>query len=535
MTSHVVVMLGGLHIEMAAFKALGKWVLGSRWPEALTNATVASPGVANSFLTASHITRTRRAHQMTAASLHLLMKKAYEEYSKTEEIDGPARPFDEWREEKMKKCPQFLYWATVLDFELVCLQLVRAIREADFSLYLKAIRELLPWMFALDSHNYARWLSLHYRDMCELPLKHPDVYAEFRNGSFLVHKTKRLFSSIALDHAHEQVNAIVKGEGGAVGLTENPTALRRWMVAGPELERMVEEFEEVISASESQNHHENKPAIQSAFAKDVVNLVSSFEELGSPFKEVGEDLIALHTKDVMNEEVVQTVRTVRQLGEQQFKAFLKERLEDKTKLLTDALKKNNLPTFNVQEKKLVSKDKAKITVLKEDCALFSRLYIACQNREGNLEDFFKFENQPWPPSLSQIGQLRGGTKADLVKCLLDASSQTVEQPSVDAIILDGAVVVQMLQPKAVSTFEEYFDSVVAPYILRQLEDVKRLDIVWDVYKDDSLKKVTREKRGSGQRRKVLLSTRIPSDWKGFLRVDDNKDELFKLLATKVRV
>ena len=304
-------MLGGLHIEMAVFKALGKWVLGRGWPEALTNATVASPGVAKSFPSASHITRTRRAHQVTAASLHLLMKKAYEEYSKAGEIHGPARPFDEWREEKMKNCPQFLYWATVLDFELVCLQLVRAIWEADFSLYLKAIRELLPWMFALDSHNYARWLSVHYRDMCELPLKHPDVYAEFRNGSFVVHK------SIALDHAHEQVNAIVKGEGGAVGLTENPAALRRWMVAGPELARMVEEFEEVFSASGSQNHHENKPAIQSTFAKDVVNLVSSFEELGSPFKEVGEDLIALHTKDVMNEDVVQTVRTVRQLGEQQ--------------------------------------------------------------------------------------------------------------------------------------------------------------------------------------------------------------------------
>lgn len=298
---------------------------------------------------------------------------------------------------------------------------------------------------------------------------------------------------------------------------------------------MVEELQEVISPSESQNHQENKPAIQSAFAKDVVDPVSSVEELGSPFKETLEDLIALHTKDIMNEDVVRTIRTVRQVGRQQFKAFLRERLKDKTKLLTDTLKKNNLPTFNVQEKKLVSKDKAKVTVLKEDCALFSTLYIACQNREGNLEDFFKFENQPWPPSLSQMEQLQGGTKADLVKCLSDASSQTVEQPSVDAIILDGAVVVQMLQSTAVRTFEEYVDSVVAPYILRQLEEVKRLDIVWDVYKDDSLKKVTREKRGSGQRRKVLLSTRIPSDWKGFLRVDDNKDKLFKLLATKVRV
>ena len=171
----------------------------------------------------------------------------------------------------------------------------------------------------------------------------------------------------------------------------------------------------------------------------------------------------------------------------------------------------------------MSTDTANITVLKEDCALFSRLYIACQNREGNVENFFKFENQPWLPSLSHMGHLRGGTKADLVKCLPGASSQTVEKPSVDAIILDSAVVVHMLQPTAVSTFEEDFDSVVAPYILRQPEDVKRLDIVWDVYKDDSLKKGTREKQGSGQRRKFLLSTRIPSDWKGFLRVDDNKD------------
>lgn len=92
---------------------------------------------------------------------------------------------------------------------------------------------------------------LFIRGTCELPLKHPDVYAEFRNGSFVVHKTRRLFSSVALDHSHKQVDAVVKGERGAVGVTENPAALRRWMVAGPEIARMVEEFEEVISASES--------------------------------------------------------------------------------------------------------------------------------------------------------------------------------------------------------------------------------------------------------------------------------------------
>ena len=49
---------------------------------------------------------------------------------------------------------------------------------------------------------------------------------QFCNGSFVVHKTKKCFSSVALDRGHEQVNAGYKGEGGAVELTENPAALK---------------------------------------------------------------------------------------------------------------------------------------------------------------------------------------------------------------------------------------------------------------------------------------------------------------------
>ena len=71
-------------------------------------------------------------------------------------------------------------------------------------------------------------------------------------------KTNRAFSSIALDHDLEQVNALVKGQGGAVGLTENPAAVIRWMVAGHKLSRMVEEFEGSFTVSEERDHHEQK-------------------------------------------------------------------------------------------------------------------------------------------------------------------------------------------------------------------------------------------------------------------------------------
>ena len=104
----------------------------------------------------------------------------------------------------------------------------------------------------------------------------------------------------------------------------------------------------------------------------------------------------------MDASVVSTVKNAGKIDEEQCKTYIKNRLIDKTKTISDTLKKNNLPTFGKHFKK-TTKDKEKLTVFKEDCALFSRLYVACQNRD-------KYENQPWPPSLSQMGKLRGGNK-----------------------------------------------------------------------------------------------------------------------------
>ena len=69
-----------------------------------------------------------------------------------------------------------------------------------------------------------------------------------------------------------------------MGLTENPSALRRWMIAGPEVARMVQEFENSASVDNC-NHHEQTSAIQREFRKDVISVISSFEALGNPFTE----------------------------------------------------------------------------------------------------------------------------------------------------------------------------------------------------------------------------------------------------------
>ena len=177
-----IVMFGGLHIEMTSFKVLGDLLEGSGWTEALVKAGVASSGTADSFLKASHVTRTRRAHQITASSLYLLQRSVYKEYMHNLETTGDVVTFENWCNAKFDTCPQFQFWFLILQLELAVLVYVRSIREADFLLYIESLSKIVPWFFALDRTNYSRWVPIHIRDMISLKKLHPHVYAKFLKG-----------------------------------------------------------------------------------------------------------------------------------------------------------------------------------------------------------------------------------------------------------------------------------------------------------------------------------------------------------------
>ena len=72
-----------------------------------------------------------------------------------------------------------------------------------------------------------------------------------------------------MDQAHEQNNAMVKDSGGAIGLTENPAALKRWMVSAPEQARLIEEFETQLDSEDSADFRSHKEgySTQQSFQK----------------------------------------------------------------------------------------------------------------------------------------------------------------------------------------------------------------------------------------------------------------------------
>ena len=222
-----------------------------------------------------------------------------------------------------------------------------------------------------------------------------------------------------IDQAHEQNNAIVKGSGGAIGLMQNPTALRKWLLAGPEIARLVGEFEsQFLTEKESEHfHHEESAASQRSFKLQVLSLVETIKDMGNPFLDQSEELTGLDTGNVLNESVVETVRNIEAIGKEQFNSYYKDVLVECTRSIHEPIKRNNFPLFSCPKVKPKSKQSKNVQSLKNDVSLFSRLYIVAQNRECDMQNFFMHENNPFPPSISEYGKLRFCKKSDLLNLL----------------------------------------------------------------------------------------------------------------------
>ena len=58
------------------------------------------------------------------------------------------------------------------------------------------------------------------------------------------------FSSMTIDQAHEQANAVFQADGGGIGVT----ALRSWMIAGSEVTHYVAQYEAACGTKVGNEH-----------------------------------------------------------------------------------------------------------------------------------------------------------------------------------------------------------------------------------------------------------------------------------------
>ena len=304
-------------------------------------------------------------------------------------------------------------------------------------------------------------------------------------------------------------------------------------IAGPEVSHLVAQYEAASGTKEGiehTSHHEQTERAQRMFLEKVEKLSQAMIDMGNPFQEESRDLLSLDTKDIAHHTAAELIGTHYEKGRVRFQEFMKGLEEEEESTFYQPIKKNRVDFFRQEP---ASVDSSKQKVLKEDCQLFSKLFLSCQSRECDLKEFFRHENQPFPAALSDGGKLHTCQKSQLTTILETHVTIPDTEPEADTIIIDGSALVNSLPPRSSKTFEDYAVHDVLPSIQAYSTKYKRTDIVFDVYRPSSLKTEARSKRGRGVRRRVTSKGKIPSNWRNFLRDNDNKTELFNFLADKI--
>ena len=261
----------------------------------------------------------------------------------------------------------------------------------------------------------------------------------------------------------------------------------------------------------------------------------------NPFKEIGVELVTLDTGEVMDPIIVNSLREVPDIGKTMFSEFVRERIETGSKPLSDVIPKANVYTFSNRPPVDLKKGASKLESAKSNSALITKLFLSLLGRpDGDIDDFFRHENQREPPSLCDRGKLTSGTKSALLGCLPGMPDPGCSPAAKEApvIVLDMAAIIHFVRPQRATVFGEFTHMHLVPFLESHVtNNTTRVDAVWDTYQDASLKSQARAKWGETKGQRTRVSTTIPipkgAEWQKFLKEYENKNELFHFLSEQL--
>ena len=103
------------------------------------------------------------------------------------------------------------FWMSYIQLVDILLALFRASRDGNWHLHLHAIRQMIPWCFAYDKVNYARYLPAYYAQVISLEKEHPDVYQQFMDGHFTLQLGERKIERLKCENCFATVLAPCHG------------------------------------------------------------------------------------------------------------------------------------------------------------------------------------------------------------------------------------------------------------------------------------------------------------------------------------
>ena len=200
-------------------------------------------------------------------------------------------------------------------------------------MHLEGIKEMLPWFFAYDHTNYARYLPVYLAHMMLLPETHPKAHTLLLNGDFGVQRTtSHGFSQIPVDQTTEQaLNRSTKTKGGIVGFSLMKGAVQRWMITAHSHAAFVDKCRKMTTNVEESQRRLHKEASSAHMKRDEDDVKKVFEVISNwrnPF-EPSEELLSLSSGYVASESMKADLLLAKREGHDTFDSFRRRKTGDK--------------------------------------------------------------------------------------------------------------------------------------------------------------------------------------------------------------
>ncbi len=168
-------------------------------------------------------------------------------------------------------------------------------------------------------------------------------------------------------------------------------------------------------------------------------------------------------------------------------------------------------------------------MLKADRRLFGNMILIAQNRKLEMGEVLCYPLGPLPWSLANAdGTMKKTNKAVLAKQLESRVSPTNDYPAQCATLVDAMGLIHKIHGDN-QTFSELANHVLTQ-VLHDGHRSNRIDVVFDVYKKDSIKSAERVSRGSAEA--IAFSQIRPGhkikNWRRLLASTESKSQLTQI-------
>lgn len=586
--------LGELHAVMAALRALGSSMENSGIDDAWIEADVYGSATTRQILKCTHYKRALRAHTYSYVALYeMLLEEFFNDTPQlkqvclmaTEGVEAACSEgnkhtrsesvkqahttllealtaadvstlFQKWGKQRSKNA-MFKAMMNYLQRVETILLFVAATRNADLELHLQAGEQLSKLFFAFDRIKYKRLWPRYITDMHDLKNNHPKTWEEMKGGNIAVTRNAIPFVSIGADHACEHLNKLMKIHSGIVGISNNANARQRFFMVIPELSRVAKDFYSQFDLEHdiTREHHDLGPSAVKKQHHVIDKIKEAILKHGNPFAAVGAKLENMITHAYIPDEYVQRILNADETGQKLYEDYVSERINGDVSLWAPVKKEKNNMFMSANHTTTV-KLRDKTVDLKETKDLYGRLMVlARSNRDINQKEAignYEFTLTPralFAPDGTILPCLDKSKLINLLNTLPTAETvqedprpeggmhTTPEAPSHKIALVDGMVILQKMakKPATIVTVKDLSDCF-NERLMSLTREYDEIILVFDTYREESLKGATRDKRRHG---KAPIQYQVRDDtnikhipMNRFLSHDKTKADLTNYLAAK---